>query len=230
MGGLMRRLDLAFYPGIAVLAAAVVQPFVLPQQSRLWWPLVVVGLALVALSLVPWVVGARSSLGARTVRYGFNTLVMVVLVLGIIGVVEALSYRHNARMDLTENRRHSLSSQTIQLLKAIADQGERGRLLPERPAGQAPGRGPVQAVRALRRRQVHVEVGRSRPRAHAGQGVRRRGLRHHRAGGQRTYREGAGRRAGGEAHQRPGEGDSRGQAPGLHRPGPRRAGDHQHRA
>ena len=52
-------------------------------------------------------------------RYGFNTLVMVVLVLGIIGVVEALSYRHNARLDLTENRRHSLSSQTIQLLKGL---------------------------------------------------------------------------------------------------------------
>ena len=58
-------------------------------------------------------------LGARSVRYGFNTLVMVVLVLGIIGVVEALSYRHNARLDLTENRRHSLSSQTIQLLRGL---------------------------------------------------------------------------------------------------------------
>jgi len=119
VGGLMRRLDWAFYPGIAVLAAAVIQPFVLPQQSRLWWPLVLVGLALVAISLIPWAIGARSSLGARSVRYGFNTLVMVVLVLGIIGVVEALSYRHNARLDLTENRRHSLSSQTIQLLRGL---------------------------------------------------------------------------------------------------------------
>jgi ABC-type uncharacterized transport system involved in gliding motility auxiliary subunit len=116
---MMRRLDWAFYPGIAVLAAAVAQPFVLPQQSRLWWPLVIAGLVLVAISLVPWAVGARSTLGGRTVRYGFNTLVMVVLVLGIIGVVEALSYRHNSRLDLTENRRHSLSPQTIQLLKGL---------------------------------------------------------------------------------------------------------------
>ena len=38
---------------------------------------------------------------------------------GVIGLVEALSYRHNARLDLTENRRHSLSPQTIQLLKAL---------------------------------------------------------------------------------------------------------------
>ena len=115
----MRRLDWTFYPGIALLAAAVIQPFALPQQSRLWWPLVIAGLVLVAVSLIPWALGARSALGGRTVRYGFNTLVMVVLVLGIIGVVEALSYRHNARLDLTENRRHSLSSQTIQLLKGL---------------------------------------------------------------------------------------------------------------
>lgn len=31
----MRRLDWTFYPGIALLAAAVIQPFALPQQSRL---------------------------------------------------------------------------------------------------------------------------------------------------------------------------------------------------
>ena len=49
-------------------------------------------------------------------RYGLNTAVMVLLVLGVIGFVEALSYRHNARLDLTENRRHSLSAQTVQLL------------------------------------------------------------------------------------------------------------------
>jgi ABC-type uncharacterized transport system involved in gliding motility auxiliary subunit len=119
VGGMMHRLDWAFYPGIAVLAAAVLQPFVLPQQSRLWWPLVIAGLVLVAISLIPWAMGARSTLGARSVRYGFNTLVMVVLALGIVGVVEALSYRHNSRLDLTENRRHSLSPQTIQMLKGL---------------------------------------------------------------------------------------------------------------
>jgi ABC-type uncharacterized transport system involved in gliding motility auxiliary subunit len=40
-------------------------------------------------------------------------------VLGIIGLVEAVSYRHSARVDLTENKRHSLSPQTIQLLRSL---------------------------------------------------------------------------------------------------------------
>jgi ABC-type uncharacterized transport system involved in gliding motility auxiliary subunit len=49
-------------------------------------------------------------------RYGVNTTVTILLVIGVIGFVEALSYRHSTRVDLTENKRHSLSPQTIQLL------------------------------------------------------------------------------------------------------------------
>ena len=111
-----RLFDVAFYLGLVALAAAVAQPFALPAQTRLWWPLVIAGAVLVLLSLAPRLIAARASLGHRTVRYGLNTALMVLLVVGVIGFVEALSYRHNARFDLTENRRHSLSSQTVQLL------------------------------------------------------------------------------------------------------------------
>src|SRR5437879_12550897 len=44
---------------------------------------------------------------------------MVVLLLAVVGLVEAVSFRHNARVDLTENRRHSLSAQTLQLLRGL---------------------------------------------------------------------------------------------------------------
>src|SRR5881396_1023312 len=84
-----------------------------------WAGLVLVGLALVLLSFLPVWRDPGATLRARTVRYGANAILMVVLVLALITVVEALSFRHNARLDLTENRRHSLSSQTIQLLKGL---------------------------------------------------------------------------------------------------------------
>jgi ABC-type uncharacterized transport system involved in gliding motility auxiliary subunit len=116
----MQRLtDWAFYLGLVVLAAAVLQPFALPRQSRLWWPLVIAGAVLVVLSVLPRLADARRAVGARTLRYGLNAAVAVLLVFGVIGLVEALSYRHNARLDLTENRRHSLSPQTVQLLRNL---------------------------------------------------------------------------------------------------------------
>jgi ABC-type uncharacterized transport system involved in gliding motility auxiliary subunit len=124
-----RRLaESAFWIGLLCLGLAVLQglgtrlawPYV-AQWGRFWWPLVVAGAVLVLLSFLPQWRDPRATLGARCVRYGLNSALAVLLVIGLIGVVEALSYRHNARLDLTENRRHSLSPQTIQVLKALKE-------------------------------------------------------------------------------------------------------------
>jgi ABC-type uncharacterized transport system involved in gliding motility auxiliary subunit len=128
---MLRRLgEGAFWLGLVLLAAAVLQglgarfnwPVIgAAQWSWLWWPFVVAGLVLVLLSFLPMWRDPRATLGTRGVRYGLNTAVAVLLVIGVIGVVEALSYRHNARLDLTENRRHSVSPQTIQVLQGLKD-------------------------------------------------------------------------------------------------------------
>jgi ABC-type uncharacterized transport system involved in gliding motility auxiliary subunit len=125
---MLRRLaEGAFWAGLVLLAAAVVQGLgqrfgwtaIGAQWAWLWWPFVVAGLAFVLLSFLPQWRDPKATLSARSVRYGANTLVAIVLVFGVIGVVEALSYRHNSRLDLTENRRHSLSAQTIQTLQGL---------------------------------------------------------------------------------------------------------------
>jgi ABC-type uncharacterized transport system involved in gliding motility auxiliary subunit len=116
----MRRLaDVTFYLGLLALAAAVVQPWALPAQGRFWWPLVGAGIVLVALSALPWLAGARHRMGARTMSYGLNAVVSIVLVLGVVSFVEALSARHSKRFDLTENKRRSLSPQTVSVLRGL---------------------------------------------------------------------------------------------------------------
>jgi len=125
MEGMIRRcLDWAGYFGIAVLAAAALLPFLPPKwtptaANRVWWGLVIAGILLVLASFIGYVKDPRGVLGRRTTRYGLNSAVMVLLLVGIIGFVEAVSYRHNARLDLTTNKRHSLSPQTIQLLRGL---------------------------------------------------------------------------------------------------------------
>jgi ABC-type uncharacterized transport system involved in gliding motility auxiliary subunit len=116
---MQRVSDWAFYAGLVCLGAAVVQQVAFPAYDRFWWPLVVAGIVLVVLSALPRLAAARRSLGARTVRYGLNAALSIVLVVGVIGFVEAISVRHSARLDLTENKRHSLAPQTIQLLKTL---------------------------------------------------------------------------------------------------------------
>lgn len=120
-----RALDWIGYLGLAALAALAIlnwtrSPLLTgPRGAWLWWGLLIAGVVLVLASAVVHLGDVRSALRARTARYGLNTAVMVVLLLGIIGLVEAMSYRHNARLDLTENRRHSLAPQTIEVLKTL---------------------------------------------------------------------------------------------------------------
>ncbi|MFQ5848752.1 MAG: GldG family protein [Candidatus Methylomirabilales bacterium] len=61
----------------------------------------------------------RRLFGHRGTRYGVNTAVALLLFLAIVVVVEAIAIRHNIRVDLTEGRRHTLSSQSIKLLRSL---------------------------------------------------------------------------------------------------------------
>jgi ABC-type uncharacterized transport system involved in gliding motility auxiliary subunit len=120
-----RWLDWGGYAGIVCLAVLAVlnwspPPFMTgPRGVWIWWALLVAGVVLVLLSLLVHARSLGGLFGGRTARYGLNTTVMVLLLLAIVGIVETVSARHNRRLDLTENKRHSLSPQTIQLLRDL---------------------------------------------------------------------------------------------------------------
>ncbi|MGH7302132.1 MAG: GldG family protein [Candidatus Rokuibacteriota bacterium] len=120
MEGMIRRLlDWGGYLGVAVLGFGAILPFVRPEWHRFRWTMLAVGVVLVLASLLARVEDFRGLFGRRVMRYGVNTAVAVALVLGATVVVQALSFRHSARWDLTENKRFSLSPQTVQLLGSL---------------------------------------------------------------------------------------------------------------
>lgn len=55
----------------------------------------------------------------RSVKYGTNVTIMILVVLGIAIFVEAISSQHSVRFDLTRNKRFTLSEQTKKILKAL---------------------------------------------------------------------------------------------------------------
>ena len=55
----------------------------------------------------------------RSVKYGTNVTIMILIVLGIAIFVEAISSQHSIRFDLTRNQRYTLSDQTTKILKAL---------------------------------------------------------------------------------------------------------------
>ncbi len=63
---------------------------------------------------------SESSEGSRrTVRYGLSAGLSVVAAAAILIFLQTLAYRHTLTIDLTSNRRFSLSSQTVKVLDAL---------------------------------------------------------------------------------------------------------------
>jgi len=59
--------------------------------------------------------------GRRQMKYGTNTVVLSLVVLGILGTVNYLVARNNKRWDLTGNQRFSLAPQTKKVLAALEE-------------------------------------------------------------------------------------------------------------
>src|SRR5712691_2605089 len=83
------------------------------------WALLVAGSLLLFVALTLNAEELRGLLDLRATRYGAGAAVLALLALGVVAFGNAVSYRHGHRWDLTENRRNSLSPQTIQVLRAL---------------------------------------------------------------------------------------------------------------
>ena len=103
---------------LCLLGAGALAVFV-PWLTRLRWILAIAGAVLLLASLVLNAREAQGVLGRRGTRYGAGAAVMILLALGVVVFANALSSRHSVRWDFTENRRNTLSPQTVQVLKTL---------------------------------------------------------------------------------------------------------------
>ena len=88
-------------------------------MTRLQWALVIAAAVLFVVSAaLNWREGA-SLLGRRGMRHGAAAALLVLIALGVVVLANAVSLRYNTRWDMTEGKRHSLSPQTVKLLKGL---------------------------------------------------------------------------------------------------------------
>ena len=79
----------------------------------------IVGLVCLLVYLVLDFKRVQAQLSKRSVKYGANTTIMILIVMAIVILVETISSRHNIQFDLTKNKRYTLSDQTRKLLEAM---------------------------------------------------------------------------------------------------------------
>lgn len=96
---------------LALLFARALHP-------ELLWLLVVLSVALIGV-LGFLVFEYRQALKTRTAAFGLNSLITTVLVICILSVFNFLAMRYPYKWDLTKNKVHTLSDQTVKLVKGL---------------------------------------------------------------------------------------------------------------
>ncbi|HEX2978916.1 MAG TPA: GldG family protein [Anaerolineaceae bacterium] len=87
------------------------------------WVQVSLGLAVIGLALFVLLdpERARKAITGRQARYGSNALIMTIAFLGILVVVNYLGFKNNQRWDLTEDKEHTLSQESIDVLATLPE-------------------------------------------------------------------------------------------------------------
>ena len=103
---------------LCLLAAGALALFA-SWMTRLQWTFVIAAAVLFVISAaLNWREGA-SVLGRRGMRHGAAAALLVLIALGVVVLANAVSLRYSTRWDMTEGKRHSLSPQTVNLLKGL---------------------------------------------------------------------------------------------------------------
>ncbi len=108
--------------GLLIMAVGVSIFIIYGQQRARTVELVLaLGLALVGLFVVSRPTQVRRVMAGRTAVYGSNTVLMSVAFLGILVLINLLVARHPQRLDVTADKRFTLSPQTIQILEGLKE-------------------------------------------------------------------------------------------------------------
>ncbi|HSF67972.1 MAG TPA: DUF4350 domain-containing protein [Nitrospiraceae bacterium] len=105
--------------GVVLGAAGAIAYGVDPEE--VWLVALLEGASLLCLSIffVVHFSGLKAFSSRRSTRIGANSLLMIFLFVGILGIVNFLGARHSIRWDLSENQNFSLDPQTHRVLRNL---------------------------------------------------------------------------------------------------------------
>jgi len=105
--------------GLGLILLALIAMQVWPHRKAVFLVLAVVGVAAIVVYIALNLSSLKRSVSRKSFLYSGNLLLIVVLVLAILVLLNYFLSRHNLRFDFTEAKLHSLSDQSIQVLKNL---------------------------------------------------------------------------------------------------------------
>ena len=107
--------------GIFALIVGVVLAAFVPALRLYGFIVTGVGVVLLAVMALIYLSSVLSAFISRTGRYGVNSLIMLAAFLGIVVVLNFITFSNNARIDTTANQQFSLANSTRNLLRDLEE-------------------------------------------------------------------------------------------------------------
>ena len=107
------------YIGLTLVVLAAITQWIWPYRKTLAVVMSVLGIAAIAVYVILNLSSLKRGFSRKSFLYSSNLLFVVVLVLGILILVNYFLARHHYRVDFTEAKIHSLSDQSVQVLKNL---------------------------------------------------------------------------------------------------------------
>src|SRR5512136_120364 len=116
MDSIKKNLNIA---AVVFLAAALLGLVIWPQKRAAILILAVLGLAALAAHIVLNWRTLKQNFSRRAFLYSGNLILVIVIVLAILGLANYFLSKHDYRIDFTAAKLHSLSDQSVTVLKAL---------------------------------------------------------------------------------------------------------------
>lgn len=107
------------YIGVALLFISLVSLRIWPYRKTMAVALVVLGILSLIVYIVLNLASLKKGFKRKSFLYSSNLLLIIILVLAILVLVNYLLSRHHYRLDFTEAKIHSLSDQSIKVVKNL---------------------------------------------------------------------------------------------------------------
>lgn len=104
---------------VFLVAAGGITYAITGEMSNLPLTLIWVGLLALLLFFYIYFPEIRDFITKRSTKYAFNTAIMSVVFLIIIGLIAGMSVKYKVRVDLTQDSRYTLSDHTVKILKSL---------------------------------------------------------------------------------------------------------------
>lgn len=109
---------------VFLMAAGGITYAITGEMGNVPLALIWVGLLVLLLFFYIYFPEIREFITKRSTKYAFNTAIMSLVFLVIIGLVAGMSVKYKVRVDLTRDSRYTLSDHTIKILKSLKEDVE----------------------------------------------------------------------------------------------------------